>query len=151
MHVWLTPLRWTGRGALLFTLLLPSLLVAVDHHGAERDPTHTHVSLESEAPAEPLHLHTHGFERQHEHDVHVFAADVGAIALALAEPATAPLISASPIVTQPAIGLLGVAALFLALGDGARSYSRGLPAGVRVATGVVSAPPRRPPRPALAL
>ena len=49
---------------LILSLLSTFLLIAVDHHGAERIPTHRHFGTESSLPT----AHLHGFEMTHRHD-----------------------------------------------------------------------------------
>ena len=52
-----------GRLALALAVVSPMLLVALDHHGAERIPGHEHV-----APSgQPVATHAHLFEQPHGH------------------------------------------------------------------------------------
>jgi hypothetical protein len=48
---------------LVTSLVLTCLVIAVDHHGTERNPAHRHPA----ASGEPALEHTHGFEVLHPH------------------------------------------------------------------------------------
>jgi hypothetical protein len=56
--------RIVAHWLLAFSLLSTFLLIAVDHHGAERIATHRHLAFEAGLPA----AHLHGFELTHRHD-----------------------------------------------------------------------------------
>lgn len=130
------------RGSAAFVLLLfPTMLLAVDHHGAERIPTHEHVvALGELTPA-----HVHPFERVHGHE-HAEASAGGDVVVrgpgvggALSTPVPAPLQSALLMLTAaPAVPwLLALAAP----ARGARSPSSGHRPHERL-----EAPPTHPPR-----
>jgi hypothetical protein len=55
--------RAVGQLWIAFALLWPMLLLAVDHHGAERIPTHKHI----DPLGEPAVEHAHGFTLGHVH------------------------------------------------------------------------------------
>jgi hypothetical protein len=57
--------RAVGQLGVVFALLWPLLILAADHHGVERIPTHEHVDpLGTPAPE-----HQHAFSLDHAHDV----------------------------------------------------------------------------------
>ena len=114
-------------------VVFPGLLVAADHHGAERISTHAHVL----PPGAMDQGHSHGFERPHTHENGIPLAEGAVPVLVRGEPASPLPISAPP----SAIALPLVAAI-LALtlrGSTLVSSRRAL---VAQAT---FAPPTRPP------
>ncbi|MEA2640826.1 MAG: hypothetical protein QOF51_2220 [Chloroflexota bacterium] len=70
--------RTLGYALVVGALLYPSVLLAVDHHGAERIPTHEHPAVDGVIPT-----HVHGFEVPH---IHIHSVSV------LAGQPTAPII-----------------------------------------------------------
>jgi hypothetical protein len=82
---------------LAFALLTPILLVAIDHHGAERIATHAHLS----PVGENVPPHVHGYEVPHTHGAPsanpevapliVPAVPTVVVALALAQVSSLPI------------------------------------------------------------
>jgi hypothetical protein len=124
--------HWTGRVTLAVALLFPIVVVALDHHGAERLPGHQHVGQFGES-AEP---HAHGFQVPHTHEA------PGSVSPDLT-PTVAPAQQAAILVTAL---LESVGLPFLALG---MALVRGRRFRVRTAPGltdqVAFAPPTPPP------
>src|SRR4051812_10441263 len=93
--------RWLKRAethrlmanALVIGALLTSLFVmALDHHGAERIPSHTHLTMDG-ASVTP---HVHGFERAHNHDrpgTSTVASPVATVHLDAANDSTTSFVS----------------------------------------------------------
>ncbi len=90
--------RWLGHVMAMLAVMLPGLVVALDHHGAERIPTHMHLS----ADGAPVSTHSHEFEVSHRHGAMVespvsqiatFVSLDGAPALGESSPALEALIS----------------------------------------------------------
>src|SRR5438067_13639546 len=70
-----------ARAAMVIVLLTPILLLAADHHGAERLPTHAHA-----APAgRTVSAHLHSFEMPHVDGVHT-PVSVGAPVVVAPQP-----------------------------------------------------------------
>lgn len=99
--------RWLPPAASLLALLLASLIVAFDHHGAERIPAHGHLLAPGQTTA-----HVHGFERPHEHPEEASASSgESVVSLVRSEPAV--IVTTFSILTALAIPsfLLFLAAL----------------------------------------
>ena len=137
---------FVARGILLFTLLLPSMLAAVDHHGSERIPRHSHVSLDIQAPGEPFALgHVHGFERAHLHAmIPNVATEISLVSSAL--PATDIFRATGPL----AMSFLPLALDDLSRGPGPARAGSLAPSQVGLPDEIVVAPPLQPPPPAAA-
>jgi len=65
-------------------LLTGLLVVALDHHGAERIPSHTHLTISGV----PVPSHLHGFESVHRHDHPITSVDASSVALYHVDAAT---------------------------------------------------------------
>jgi hypothetical protein len=82
---WLTLItadsRYVGQVAIAFALLWPMVLLATDHHGTARLPTHEHVSVGGAAVAPHSHVivaHSHdGVEHLRDVEVEQASASIG--------------------------------------------------------------------------
>ena len=75
----LTALRWSITAFAAAALFLPALGPLLDHHYAERQPSHTHVYL---GPAAPDHVHPFEVDGHHAHHHHHGAPSGGIVYLA---------------------------------------------------------------------
>ena len=139
--------RWLIHGITLLALLLPAALSAVDHHSAERIPTHEHHLANVETSpfiaalrtSRPESRHGHAFEATHAHDdnaARVEPSHTSSIGTPFLTPASSVAPDFSPLVL-----FLAAALLF----QRCRSFGRSLPGPVlqQLARGP-SAPPPRP-------
>ncbi|MBI4213715.1 MAG: hypothetical protein HY534_05330 [Chloroflexi bacterium] len=98
-HGWLVASAiWFVLQNVLLAFVLTYALAGLDHHAAERIPTHLHLGEAGQGAPQ----HTHGFDRAHQHD-HAFAAAAGSANAFPSVTAAAP----SPL-PQPWSGDLGL-------------------------------------------
>jgi hypothetical protein len=81
--------RWLAHLAAMWIIVFPIVVIALDHHGAERIPGHEHLTPFGETP--PAHLH--GFEVAHVHGPAVTTAPATTPALATAQPIVLTILS----------------------------------------------------------
>jgi hypothetical protein len=106
---WRNLLGWAVPGGLLLALMYPSLLALLDHHAAERVPTHSHLAAGSHVGS----AHNHGFEAEHGHGAAQASAygEPTAVAFVDQEAVYVPGSGASGIGVQyPALALVVFAA-----------------------------------------
>jgi hypothetical protein len=120
--------RIVGHWLLVLSLLSTFVVVAIDHHGAERIATHQHLELPASAPA----THLHGFQLAHQH-----------VGQPVQLETNAPLITANDVSLQIAFLVSFSACLTVGLW----LIARPRPDWLEGPTGLVAQLVRRPPVP----